>query len=127
MNPWLNSLWNFYAYPFSGDVNQNNSPVTSWLSPHVEFNFSGNRRVEAEIISDIASYGKQLGILSEAIIELAEGKQGQALNRLRKLIDSIENVKDYHLDTQIHKVRSDLEELKKSNKKAFEALLSEYK
>lgn len=50
-----------FNLPLSGNVTQDINPVTSWLSPQVAFNFAGKREVEADVVSNIASYGKQLG------------------------------------------------------------------
>jgi hypothetical protein len=58
MNPWLFPWWGLFKWPLSGDVTQDIAPITSLLSPQFEFNFAGNRRIESEVIADVASYGK---------------------------------------------------------------------
>ena len=57
MNPWLFPWLRLFKGPLSGNVTQDIAPITSWLSPQFEFNFAGNRRIEAEIVEDVASYG----------------------------------------------------------------------
>ena len=72
--------WGLPKGPFSGDVTHDIAPITGRLSSQFEFNFAGNGRVEAEVVADFASYGKQLGILSEAMLELADGNKGEAIS-----------------------------------------------
>lgn len=127
MNPRFFPFWDFFQLPFSGNVTQDNSPITSWLSPQFEFNFSGNRRIEAEVISEAASYGKQLGILTEAVLELAEGKPGESLERLQKLNDHIGDIKAHHHKMTTKRLRADLDHLHNNDRDTLKALLEEYK
>ena len=96
MNSWLSPWWWLSKGALSGDLTQDISPVTSWLSPQFEFNFAGNRSLEAKVVADVASYGKQLGLLSEAVLEITDGKKGVALDRLKTLTEQIEEVKQQH-------------------------------
>ena len=127
MNPWLFPWWGLFKGPLSGDVTQDIAPITSWLSPQFEFNFAGNRRIEAEVVADVASYGKQLGILSEAMLELAGGNKGEAVDRLKKLTIQIDKVKHQHEDRLEQKVKADLDKLKQHDPKALKRLLNEYR
>ena len=127
MNPWLFPWWGQLKGPLSGNVTQDIAPVSSWLCPQFEFNFAGNRRVEAEVVADVASYGKQLGILSEAMLELADGNKGEAVDRLKKLTNQIDEVKHRHEDRLEQKVKADLDQLKQQSPKALERLLNEYR
>lgn len=126
MNPWLFPWWGLFKGPLSGDVTQDIAPITSWLSPQFEFNFAGNRRIESEVVADVASYGKQLGILSEAVMELADGNKGVAIDRLKKLTDEIEEVKHQHKDRLEQKVKADLDQLKQQDPKTLKRLIDEY-
>ncbi|NND07977.1 MAG: hypothetical protein HKN87_16480 [Saprospiraceae bacterium] len=124
MNPWLIPWWGFLKGPLSGDVVQD--MTTSWLSPQFEFNFAGNRRIETEVVADVASYGKQLGIISEAILELAQGKQGEAIKRLETVMADIEKVKKRHKEKLDQKIKAQLDQLKREDPKAMERLLKDY-
>jgi hypothetical protein len=126
MNPWLFPWWGLFKGPLSGDVTQDIAPITSWLSPQFEFNFAGNRRIESEVVADVASYGKQLGILSEAVMELADGNKGVAIDRLKKLTDEIEEVKHQHKDRLEQKVKAGLDQLKQQDPKTLKRLIDEY-
>ena len=127
MNPWLFPWWGLYKGPLSGDVTQDISPVTSWWSPQVEFNFAGNRRIESQVVSDVASYGKQLGILIDAMQELAEGKNGEAVERVKALAEQIEAVKTQHRERLEQHLKDDLDQLKQHDPQALKRLLDAYR
>lgn len=127
MNSWLFPWWSLFKGALSGDLAQDISPVTSWLSPQFEFNFAGNRSIEAEVVADVASYGKQLGLLSEAVLELAGGNSGVALGRLKALTDQIEEVKQQYKERLDQKLKAELDQLKLHDPKALERLLDEYR
>jgi hypothetical protein len=119
-----------FNLPLSGNVTQDINPVTSWLSPQVEFNFAGKREVEADVVSNIASYGKQLGTIIPALLELAGDTQGAALDNLRTLEAKIESTKEKHRSQQVLKsqqeLRKELELLKQKDPEALKALLSDF-
>jgi len=84
--PWLN------LHSSNRDVIVDASRGTR-LTSH--FHFSGDPRIEEEVIEKIASYGKQLGILSEAVLALAgeEGEKDERVMRLKKMADEINDIK----------------------------------
>ena len=127
MNPWLFPWLGMFKSPLSGDVTQDISPITRLLSPQFEFNFAGDRNIESEVVAEVASYGKQLGILSDALIELADGKKGEAVNRLKKLTVEIEVIKNQHKDKLEQTVKADLDKLKKQDPDTLKRLIEEYR
>jgi hypothetical protein len=108
--------WNM---PLSGDV-KDISPVTSWFSPQYEFNIAGNAALEKQVITKVASYGKQLGKLTNAVLELADGEPGEAVEALRAMAAEIEAVKN---KTLADSIEADLAKLKVQDKAAYEALV----
>lgn len=108
--------WNM---PLSGDV-KDISPVTSWFSPQYEFNIAGNAALEKQVITKVASYGKQLGKLTNAVLELADGKPGEAVESLRALAAEIEAVKN---KTLVDTIEADLAKLKSQDKSAYRELI----
>ena len=127
MYPWMNPWFYAFKAPWSGDVDQTINPVTSWFSPDVEFNFAGNKSIEAAVISEVASYGKQLGILTDAVMELAAGKQGEAMMNLHKLAAEIESVKKKHKTELSDKAHRLLSELKQTDPELLKQVINEYK
>lgn len=93
MFPW--SLAN-YNFPFSGDVNQKIEP--DWFFGTIEQGV-GDSDIEKEIFLNVASYGRQIGLITEVVLALADkvelvGEEGKALSELRILQPKIEKVKD---------------------------------
>ena len=127
MNPWLFPWWGSFKGPLSGNVTQDINPITSLLSPQLEFNFAGNSKIESEIVADVASFGKQLGILSEAVLELSEGNSGIAITKLKDLSVKIEKVKLKHKNELDRKIRDGLDQLQQQDPKMLQQLLNEYK
>ncbi|PIE43030.1 MAG: hypothetical protein CSA50_07500 [Gammaproteobacteria bacterium] len=127
MNPWLFPWWGVFNGPLSGDVIQDVFPGTTWLSPQFEFNFAGNRKIEAEVVADVASFGKQIGILTDAVMELADGDSGAAVDRLKRLASQIEKVKNQHKDRLERRLKTELEQLKRQDPEALERLLDIYR
>ena len=73
MYPWL---W-FWApqvhLPWSGDVAQRIDPTTHWFFQGIRPG-AGHARIEEQAF-DVASYGKQLGLISELLLDLTEPGQ----------------------------------------------------
>ena len=126
MFPWMNPWLYGFKAPWSGDVDQTINPVTSWFTQDVEFNFAGNKSIEAEVVSEVASYGKQLGILSEAVMELAKGERGEAVDKLEKLAEEIEAVKERHKTELSEKAHAVLKELKKADPEMLQEVIKEF-
>lgn len=101
-----------FKLPLSGDVTQAINPMTWFFSPsggqyglfNIEIGESGQPQIEAAILKDVAGYGKQLGILLDAMVVLArrvnveelELSERKALLALAELSESVGRVKkDY--------------------------------
>lgn len=97
MFPWL-WLWAPQLHlPWSGSVEQDIHPNTNWFSQNIKGQ-SGDADIE-RVAFAIASYGKQLGLITEVLIAAAE-KTGplsdegtQALARLKEIKQAIDGVK----------------------------------
>lgn len=105
-----------YSAPFSGDVQQTINPWTWIFSPvgnqfglinlSIDLGPSTNPEVEKDIISGVASYGKQLGRVEDAlrlVIETLEGmvsdrklSDDEAVIAFKALMYEIDNVKAQH-------------------------------
>lgn len=67
-----------FRLPLSGNVTQTINPWTWFFNPvgsqvglvNIELGQSSNPAVEEEILSDVASYGKQLGRIEDALLVL---------------------------------------------------------
>lgn len=127
MLPWF-TFWSnpWFKFPLSGNVTQDIAPVTSWFSPQLELNFAGDQKVESQVVTEVASYGKQLGLLTEAVLELAEGRSSVSVDKLRELANQIEQIKSRQQQKLNEEVRADLARLKQQDPSGFKALLAQY-
>ena len=98
MVPWL---W-FWApqihLPLSGSLAQNIEPNTTWFSDLIKPP-AGDARIEEKAFA-VASYGKQLGQITDVLLELARHAEftspeaAQSLESLRRIQASIEAIKE---------------------------------
>jgi len=125
MNPMMSQLLPLGApqMPLSGDVVQDINPVTSWLSPNLQFHFAGNPAVEKDILANVASYGRQLGTLIPAVLSMAGDISSPEIDKLKILADEIEAVKEKHRQQQAMSLKQDLLILKKEDPEGFRVLL----
>jgi hypothetical protein len=65
---------------------------TAWTTPTI-VTYAGDSAVEERVVTEVASFGRQLGILSEALLEIADGEPGKAVERLRAVVNRVETVK----------------------------------
>src|ERR1700682_6608256 len=89
----VDPFWMF-RLPLSGAVNQR---ITApWFSPSVTVNYAGDPAVEDRVVTEVASYGKQLGWLTEIAIALAkrEPVPEETLGRLEKAAKDIAIIKE---------------------------------
>jgi hypothetical protein len=102
-----------FKLPLSGDVVQNISPWTAFLSPignqyglvNVTVGQSSAPAVEADVLSDVASYGKQLGRIEDALVVLLAHfqptipltqEEAEAIGDLKEMLDRIASAKEKH-------------------------------
>lgn len=124
-NPWIQWMQSMQA-PFS-HYDQNISPVTTWFSPTYEVNYKGDPAVEAKITNEVASFGKQLGVITAALLEISNGQSGEALEKLRSMAVQIDAIKSAHQTEQPTQLIDALNALKENDKEAFDTLMQEFK
>jgi hypothetical protein len=116
MFPWLWVWAPQLHWPLSGSVAQRIEPDTDWFFGAIA-PAAGDGKVEQKAFA-VASYGKQLGLIAEVLVDLAEqqalrsDKGREALARLKQIQSRIENIKDTSyeeelglLEAQIQKIR----------------------
>lgn len=92
-------------WPLSGAVTQTFSPWTNYLT--VNLGQSSDDSLEKNVLADVASYGKQLGRIGDALIVLLRhvalppeeqlpDAERRALSDLREMLHRIADVKDKH-------------------------------
>jgi hypothetical protein len=115
MYPWQ-WFWAPQTYlPWSGDVVQQIDPTTSFfrgIRPS-----AGDAEIEERAFS-IASYGKQLGLITEVLIDIAEqvgtksAKSAESLDRLKLIREAIEQIKTAQRASRLSGIATQVAELK---------------
>ena len=106
-----------FRLPLSGNVTQSINPWTWFFNPvgsqvglvNIELGQSSDPAVEEEILSDVASYGKQLGRIEDALSVLLAHFQPErplttdeeaALDAFKAIVEDIAAVKAKHRSTR---------------------------
>ncbi len=111
--------------PLSGDVSQ-------WfkiLSPTITVTGRGEPELEAQIVRDVATYGAQLGPITDILLALASAKEppAEALAKLREICDGIQAKKDEFRKGAHDRARRALDDLKETDPDALARLLADYR
>ncbi len=100
-----------FKLPLSGDVVQNISPFTAFMSPvgsqfgliNITLGQSSAPEVEKDVLSDYGTYGKQIGQIGDALLVLIERmpeemklSQEPAIVELKKMLHQIADIKERH-------------------------------
>ena len=105
-------------------VDLNDLVDISVSGPTVNMFAPGDRNVEAEVFATVARAGSQLGILADAVLEVAEktgADTGVEVKRLKAMVKRVDAVKR---ENAAKRARASLEQLKKSDPDGFDAEVS---
>jgi hypothetical protein len=95
-----------FKLPLSGDVVQSINPFTAFMTGgqfgliNINLGQSSEPKVEEEVLSDVASYGKQLGRIGDALIVLLKHfhphnkEEEDAINAVKEMLNGIATVKE---------------------------------
>ena len=117
-------FWVFRS-PLSGDVNQR---ITApWFSPSLTVNYAGDPQVEDRVVTEVASYGRQLGWLMEITIALAKQQAlpEETLRRLEQAHEKIEAIKKSVHGSALDEAKTALDRLERDQPEVYKRLLSE--
>jgi hypothetical protein len=102
-----------FKLPLSGDVTQTINPWTMFFNPvgsqiglfNINLGTSSQPEIETQVLSDVASYGKQLGRIGDALVVLLRhfqpvGKLSEteehAIRDLKAMLNAVADVKGRH-------------------------------
>jgi hypothetical protein len=117
-------FWMF-RLPLSGDVNQR---ITApWFSPSLTVNYAGDPAVEDRVVTEVASYGKQLGWLNDIVLALANQQPvpKDTLSCLEKAVEKINAIKKETQLSAVDAANKALDRLKRDEPGAYAELLRE--
>ncbi len=115
-------FWMF-RLPLSGAVNQR---ITApWFSPSLTVNYAGDPAIEDRVVTEVASYGQQLGWLNEIVLALAKKRSvpQETLNRLEKAVQEIETIKKEVQPSALDAANNALDQLKREQPDRYAELL----
>jgi hypothetical protein len=107
----------------SGDVTQR---ITApWFSPSLTVNYAGDAAIEDRVVTEVASYGRQLGWLTEIALALAKGEDApkDALGKLEKAVAAIAAIKADAEAGALAAAEKALDRLKREQPARYDALL----
>jgi len=113
------------AAPLSGDVSQ-------WFkifSPTVTVNGRGEPELEARIVRDVATYGAQLGPLTQVVLAMARGAAPPTdeLDKLTTINKAVQDAKDDYDRGVRERARRALTDLRQQDPVAFADVLDEFR
>ena len=100
-----------FKLPLSGDVVQNISPFTAFMSPigsqfglvNITLGKSSAPGVEADVLSDVGTYGRQIGQIGDALLVLIERMpkddgldREPAIIALKQMLNEVADIKQRH-------------------------------
>lgn len=126
MFPWF-WIWapNIY-YPWSGAVTQDIDPNATWFSDLIEPG-AGDPEIERQAFA-VASYGKQLGLLTEVLLgvvaqnEPLSAPASASLVRLREIQAAIDKIKATEAHDTAQRLLSEIETLRRHGGEEFALL-----
>lgn len=104
-----------FRAPFSGDVTQEITP--RFMSP----DFKGNAEIEHRVQTEVASYGKQIGKILEALQILAADAD-ISLNDIDHLVDKVEDIKSQSKDSIRARAEEAMAKLREVDEESWRAL-----
>lgn len=116
-------------FPGSGNMGGfTYQPYTTWEAPSL---YRGNATLEQTIYTTVASPGKQLGKLTDLVLQLAQLMESQledkgALEQVQAMADEVRKITEPVAAAGERAAREELEKLRRTNETMFRALIDEY-
>ena len=119
-------FWIFRS-PLSGDVGVNQRITAPWFSPSLTVNYAGNPVIEDRVVTEVASYGRQIGWLNEIVIALATDQppDQEKLRQLQDAVAAIERIKKDVRLSALDAASKALDNLEREQPEAYKLLLRE--
>lgn len=131
MYPWI-VFWAPHLYfPWSGSVAQRIEPDTNWFFGSIAPD-AGDATIEKKAF-DVASYGRQLGLITEVLIDLAEKvapesqEAKESFARLKDIKARIDGLKHDDAASLARDIELRLERLKRVHKADYPRLRAQFR
>src|SRR5262249_49917781 len=98
-----------------------------WFSPSLTVNYAGDAHVEDRVVTEVASYGRQLGWLNEITLALATNKPvpAETLRQLEQASERIKAIKDESRASALDAAKKALDRLQRLQPDDYERLVRE--
>jgi hypothetical protein len=119
-------MWPFNLFA-PGNLNQPILPGSSF--GNITVNYAGNADIEKDVVEKVASYGKQLGIITDVVLELAGDKLPEdehPLAQLREIASKVRKVKEEHKRSLTDEANDAMAKLAKSDEAEARRIASKY-
>jgi hypothetical protein len=118
----MSSQFGFWPFPWPNLVPTNlTQPILpDWSLQHITVNYQGSPAIEKDVAARVASYGRQLGVITEAVLALADGApdKSKRIERLRDIANRIEEIKREHRSDLAASAQQAMESLAKTDREA---------
>lgn len=120
-------FWPF-AWPNMAPADLTQRILPDWSLQHITVNYQGNPAIEKDVAAKVASYGKQLGIITEAVLALADGTpdKSKRIERLRDIANRIDEIKQQHRSDLADSAQQAMDSLAKTDRAAAERIAAEF-
>lgn len=122
MSSGYDPFWMF-RFPFSGAVNQR---ITApWFSPNITVKYAGDPVIEDRVVTEVASYGKQLGWITDIVLALANDQRipADTLEKLEKTVKAIAAIKNETHRSTVDIANAALDHLKHDDPEGYRKLI----
>jgi hypothetical protein len=120
-----------FMWPFNlfapGNLTQPILP--GWSFGNISVSYAGNAEIEKDVVEKVASYGKQLGIITDVVLELAGDKPPKdedPLAQLRDIAAKVRKVKEEHKRSLTEEARDAMAKLAKDDEAEARRIAVQY-
>ena len=109
----------------NGDVMQR--IVSSFFSPSMTVNYSGDTLVEQRVVAEVASFGKQLGWLNDIVLALAtqQAPRAESVAQLQCAMRDIALIKEQSKQSALKRANDALDRLRLEQADDYRQLIRE--
>ena len=113
-----------YTWPFNlfAPNNLAQSILPGWSFGNVNVNYAGNPGIERDVVQKVASFGRQIGVITDVVLELAKdmpggkektpsGEKDTPITQLRDIAARVKDLKKAHEASIIGEARKAMDRL----------------
>jgi hypothetical protein len=125
----MSSQSNMWPFNLFAPNNLAQSILPGWSFGNVTVNYAGDADIEKKVVEDVASFGRQIGIISDVVLELANGKPaatGEPLAQLRDIAAKVKEIKERHKRSLSEKASAAMAKLAESDTEEAQRIARQY-